>query len=97
MGRPALCSRGGWRAPHLLAGGPTSYAAFEPARYAMGDTLRFAERMNLIQMQPREDLGSTGCALANPGQGCLVLQPSGVAPAPPSGRISLCLPPVVGE
>jgi hypothetical protein len=51
--------------------------SFEPARYAMGDTLRFAERMNLIATEPRDDLSSTGYALANPGQEYLVLQPGG--------------------
>jgi hypothetical protein len=56
-----------------------SYAAFEPARYAMGDTARFAERMNLLRMEPREDLSSTGYALANPGQEYLVLQPADAA------------------
>jgi hypothetical protein len=45
----------------------------------MGDTLRFAERMNLIQMEPRDDLSSTGFVLANPGQEYLVLEPSGAA------------------
>jgi hypothetical protein len=45
----------------------------------MGDTLRFAERMNLIRMQPRQDLSSTGYALANPGEEYLVLQPGGAA------------------
>ena len=39
----------------------------------MGDTLRFAERMNLIAMEPRGDLSSTGYALANPGEEYLVL------------------------
>jgi hypothetical protein len=56
-----------------------SYAASEPARYAMGDTLRFARRMNLIEMQPRGTLSSTGYALANPGKEYLVLQPSTTA------------------
>lgn len=53
-----------------------SYAAFEPARYTMGDRPRFAARMNLIEMEPRDDLSSTGYALANPGEKYLVLQPS---------------------
>jgi hypothetical protein len=70
---------GGIDPPDPSAGGPMSYAAFEPARYAMGDTLRFAERMNLIQMEPRDDLSSTRYALANPGQEYLVLDPSGAA------------------
>jgi hypothetical protein len=70
---------GGVDPPDLDAGGPMSYAAFEPARYAMGDTLRFAERMNLIRMEPRADLSSTRYALANPGEEYLVLQPGGAA------------------
>jgi hypothetical protein len=70
---------GGVNPPDPSAGGPMSYAAFEPARWAMGDTRRFAERMNLIGMQPRQDLSSTGYALANPGEEYLVLQPSGAA------------------
>jgi hypothetical protein len=61
------------------AGGPMSYAASEPARYAMGDTLRFAERMHLIEMAPHGESSSSGYALANPGQEYLVLQPDGVA------------------
>jgi len=50
--------------------------AFEPARNAMGDTRRFAERMSLIEMTPRGDLTSTGYALANPGTEYLILQPA---------------------
>jgi hypothetical protein len=56
-----------------------SYESFEPARYAMGDTLRFATRMQLIEMVPRSDLSSTGYALANVGEEYLVLQPSEAA------------------
>ena len=62
--------------PSAGAPGVPPYAAFEPARYAMGDTLRYAEKMNLIQMEPRGDLTSTGFALANPGEEYLILQPS---------------------
>jgi hypothetical protein len=47
---------GGVDPPDPSAGGPMSYAAFEPARWAMGDTLRLASRMNLLEMQPRADL-----------------------------------------
>jgi hypothetical protein len=67
---------GGVNPPDPSAGGPMSYAAFEPARYAMGDTLRFAERMGLLEMVPRDDLSSTGFALADPGREYLVLQPA---------------------
>ena len=52
------------------------YATFERARYVLGDTRRFTERMNLIDMQPRADLSSTGYALANPSEEYLVLKPA---------------------
>src|SRR5437868_11054612 len=45
----------------------------------MGDTLRFAEQMNLLKMEPRNDLSSTGYALANPGEEYLILEPSETA------------------
>ena len=61
------------------AGAPMSFEAFEDVRLAMGDTRRLAERMNLIAMEPRDHLSSTGYALANPGDEYLVLQPSGSA------------------
>jgi hypothetical protein len=53
----------------------TLYDAFEPARLAMGDTLRYAKKLDLIAMVPRGDLASTGFVLANPGREYLVLQP----------------------
>ena len=56
--------------------GEPSYASLEAAREAMGDTRRYAERMTLIEMEPRGDLSSTGYALANPSKEYLVLQPS---------------------
>jgi hypothetical protein len=43
----------------------------------MGDTRRYAERMGLIDMQPRRDLASTGYVLASPGAEYLVLDPGG--------------------
>jgi hypothetical protein len=52
------------------------YELYEAARYAMGDTRRYAERMSLAHMTPRGDLASTGYALANPSTEYLVLQPS---------------------
>jgi hypothetical protein len=64
----------------LIGGIDPPDPAFEPARYAMGDTRRFAERMDLIDMRPRDDLSSTGYVLANPGQEYLVLQPTAAAP-----------------
>ncbi len=59
--------------------GTPSYESLESARYAMGDTLRFAERIEFIEMEPRGDLSSTGYVLANPGKEYLVLQPSETA------------------
>jgi Family of unknown function (DUF6298) len=47
----------------------------EPARLAQGDARRQADRMDLLAMEPRGDLTSTGYALANPGREYLVLQP----------------------
>ncbi len=55
--------------------GVPSYESLEPARYAMGDTLRFASRIRLIAMEPRSDLSSTSYVLAHPGKEYLVLQP----------------------
>jgi hypothetical protein len=65
--------------PPNPASGTPSYESFEPARYAMGDTRRFAERMQHIEMAPRGDLSSTGYVLANLGTEYLVLQPSETA------------------
>jgi hypothetical protein len=55
--------------------GVPPFAYYEPARWAMGDTRRYAERMGLIDMQPRRDIASTGYALASPGSEYLVLEP----------------------
>ena len=54
------------------------YAAFEAARYAMGDTLAYAQKMNLIAMEPHTDFSSTGFVLANPREEYLILQPEAV-------------------
>jgi len=56
--------------------GIPSYASLEPARLAMGDTLRYAERIRLIEMTPHGDLSSTGYALASIGNEYLILQPN---------------------
>jgi len=52
-----------------------SEADMEGARKAMGDTRRFAERINLAAMKPRSELSSTGYCLANAGVEYLVYQP----------------------
>ena len=66
---------GGVNPPDPKAGGPMSFEAFEPARFAMGDTVRFAERIGLIDMEPRPDLSSTRFTLASPGVEYVTLQP----------------------
>src|SRR5438034_11828055 len=48
---------------------------FEAARYALGDTLRFAQEVQLAAMTPQADASSTGYALVDPGREYLVLQP----------------------
>lgn len=48
----------------VLAPGTT--AKWEPVRRALGDTRRYARRMNLMAMQPRGDLATTRYCLANP-------------------------------
>lgn len=48
----------------------------EPTRRAMGDTLAYAERMNLADMFPSSYLSSTGYCLANPGSEYLIYLPS---------------------
>src|SRR5579862_8468950 len=44
-------------------------------RNAMGPTLTYANRMNLVAMTPQAALSSTGFCLANPGSEYLVYQP----------------------
>jgi hypothetical protein len=63
----------------LASAGAPSYESFEPARYAMGDTARFARRLDLGTAAPRSDVTSTGYALAVPGTEYLVLQPAAAA------------------
>ncbi|WP_344663364.1 hypothetical protein [Catenulispora yoronensis] len=57
--------------------GVPPFEFYEAARWAMGDTRRFAERVELVDMVPRQDIASTGYALVNPGSEYLVLEPHG--------------------
>jgi hypothetical protein len=68
---------GGVDPPDRSAGDPMSFEAFEAARWAMGDTARFARQLSLIEMEPRSELSSTGFVLANEGREYVVLQPTG--------------------
>jgi hypothetical protein len=47
------------------------------SRRAMGQTRRFATRMNLAKMTPHNDLASSTFCLANPSAEYLVYQPAG--------------------
>jgi len=60
-------------------GDPGNPPADEGARQAMGQTLTYARKMDLIHMTPRGDLTSTGYALAKLGSEYLVYQPAGGA------------------
>lgn len=51
------------------------FESYEPARWAMGDTRRYAERMDLVEMTPRDDIASSGYSLVHAGAEYLVLQP----------------------
>jgi hypothetical protein len=61
--------------------GVPPFEFYEPARWAMGDTRRYAERIGLVDTRPVPDAASTGYALVNPGTEYLVLQPDGDARA----------------
>jgi hypothetical protein len=64
----------------FMDGGITTFPATsdwrDSARDAMGNTLRYANRMNLALMTPQGDLSSTGYCLANTGVEYLVYQPA---------------------
>jgi len=48
---------------------------WDPIRKSMGHTRRYADRMNLAAMRPRDGLASTRYCLANPGVEYLVYKP----------------------
>ncbi len=49
----------------------------EPLRRAMGQTLRYAQKMDLLHMEPADSLASSGYCLANRGREYLVYLPDG--------------------
>lgn len=53
------------------------YPDWEPLRLNLGYARRYAERVHLAAMTPRNDLASTRYCLANPGQEYLVYLPEG--------------------
>lgn len=54
-------------------------AAYDSVRRAMGQTLKYARRINLAHTTPRGDLTSSAHCLAHPGSEYLVYKPSGGA------------------
>ncbi len=61
----------------ILMDAPESQARGQvSARAAMGQTLLYAQRMNLLDMTPQNDLSSTGFCLASLGNKYLVYQPA---------------------
>jgi hypothetical protein len=54
--------------------GIPSESEWEPLRHALGVTRQVAELTNLAELQPRDELASTGYCLANPGKEYLVYQ-----------------------
>jgi hypothetical protein len=63
---------------------------WEPFRVEMGQTRRYADRMNLVEMVPSGDLASSGYCLANVGQEYLVYLPDG-------GKVEVDLSDVNGQ
>lgn len=63
--------------PRGIIDGRKKPSKWESLRRAMGDTRRYAERMDLAAMTPQGDLSSTGYCLANPGVEYLVFSPDG--------------------
>jgi len=67
--------------PWTFVGGVTKdqrdYPDWAPLRRAMGDTRRYAEKMNLVAMTPHPELASSRYCLANPGEEYLVYLPEG--------------------
>ncbi|MEJ2705095.1 MAG: DUF6298 domain-containing protein [Sedimentisphaerales bacterium] len=63
--------------PKGIIDGRKKASKWEALRRAMGDTRRYAERMDLAAMTPQGALSSTGYCLANPGVEYLVFDPDG--------------------
>jgi hypothetical protein len=60
-----------------VAQGKPPEAPHEPVRRSMGQTRRFAERMNLAATAPRDELASSRYCFADPGREYLVYLPAG--------------------
>jgi hypothetical protein len=63
--------------PEDPSAGFPSYDSMEPARLALGDTRRLADRVDLASLAPASVISSTRFALANPGHEYVIFQPEG--------------------
>jgi hypothetical protein len=70
---PGRNSPGGSTSDPHVGAKPDEY--WDAIREAMGSTLTYANRMNLVAMTPQSSLSSTHYCLANPGAEYLVYQP----------------------
>ena len=64
---------GGGVPPDPSAGNP-SFESLESARWALGEVRRFAEQINLANLEPSGDLASSGYVLAHPSQEYVALR-----------------------
>jgi hypothetical protein len=64
---------GGGMPPNPAEGSP-SFDSLEPARWAMGEARRFAEQIDLANLEPSGNLASSGYALAHPSQEYVALR-----------------------
>lgn len=63
---------------------------WDPVRNSLGHTRRYAERMDVARAKPSEEIASSGCCLAVPGEEYLVYLPDG-------GSVTVDLSAVSGE
>jgi hypothetical protein len=67
----------GWSFTGGVSKDQRDYPDWEPTRRAMGDTKRYADKMNLARMAPRPEICSSRYCLANPGEEYLAYLPEG--------------------
>jgi len=67
----------GWSFTSGVSKDQRDYPDWEPVRRAMGDTKRYADKMNLAKMIPHPELASSRYCLADPGQEYLIYLPEG--------------------
>jgi hypothetical protein len=67
----------GWSFTGGVSKDQRDYPDWEPTRRAMGDTKRYADKMDLAKMTPHPELASSRFCLANPGNEYLIYLPEG--------------------